>query len=209
MYRVMTGNGVQLTALSLIEIQRLYNRGQIAISDVLRRDTEQGWRLVGDVLGESLLGSASRARTRRSTIPHPPLISWGAVLLIGCLAGGLGLGFVGLLQGVWSRKIHPRIMPVVWPVCAIVLPTAHFIWALSLMRHEHPPLLTALLHIGVGVITGDIAGMCLASFGSTSIRKTLLCGFGDKGFSMSFFLTALLGPVYVAYKAEELRKLHE
>jgi hypothetical protein len=209
MYRLMKGTNPERTVLSLIEVQRLYNRGEIAISDVLRRENEQRWRLVGDVLGESLLGSGSRARSRRSHIPLPPRVSWGFVLFLGCVSGGIGLGFVGLLQGVWSRKIQPRIMTVVWPVCAIVLPTGHFIWALNLLRNQHTPLLVALVHIVVGFFTADLAGVWLASFGSMSVRTALLGRFRDKGFTMSFLMTALFGPVYVAYKSEELRKLHE
>ena len=205
----MDGNNTQRTVLSLIEIQRLYNRGQIAITDILRKENELKWCTVGDVLGESLLGSGSRARTRRPSIPMPPLISWGMVLLIGCIAGGLGLGFVGIMQGMWARKIRPCVMPVVCPVCAIVLPAAHMVWSFHLLRHEHPPLFTALIHIIVGVITADIAALWLASFGSLSIRKVLISRFGSKGFTMSFLLTGMLGPVYVAYKSEELRKLHE
>ena len=209
MYRLMKGSNPERIVSSLIEIQRLYHRGEIAISDVLRHNNESNWRLVGDVLGESLLGPGSRARSRRSPIPLPPRISWRFALFLGCVTGGIGLGFVGLLQGFWSRKIQPRMMPVLWPLCAIVVPTAHLIWALNLLRSQHTPLVVALAHIVAGFITADLAGVWLASFGSLSVRAVLLRRFRTKGFSMSFLLTSVLGPVYVAYKSEELRRLHE
>ena len=185
----------------LADLQNYVQSGNIMIDDLAQSEGMTDWVPVAQVLGNipsfANVGGVAPIVAEPQSVPLPPNLHWGIVLILGLLTRQLFNLVWALLQGNWARKLcgdnKPMVLVAMYPagmvagvITIIVFPRMAFLGGLFI-----------------------IAGAIIYLVGMFSIKSAMEGYYNSTeniGLQMSGVMTFFFSTVYIQYQINSIAR---
>ncbi len=201
-YRLKRGDQ-EFGPYTLTDLQRYMQTGHVAATDLAFSDGMAGWIPVSQVLGDIPIPVTMHAvESGAATVPLPPNLHWGWLLLLDIITRGYFNIIWALVQGNWARKLtgknNPMVLAAMYPAGMIAGAVAIFVGTFT-----HTPGLNV---VGGLLMLGGVICMIAAAFSSRAAMEEYYISVENIGLSMSGVMVFFFGIVYIQYHVNRLAR---
>jgi GYF domain 2 len=202
-YRLKRGDQ-EFGPYSLTDLQRYLQSGHVAATDLAFSDGMDGWIPVSQVLGDIPIPVTMPAvEVGAPTVPLPPNLHWGWLLLLDAITRGYFNIIWALVQANWARKLtgknNPMVLAAMYPAGVIAGAVAMYVGKSTFN--------SGLVGVGGLLILAGAICMVAAAYSIRNAMEEYYNTVENIGLSMSGVMVFFFGIVYIQYHINRLTRL--
>lgn len=206
---------------TLADLQKYVKSGQISMNDMCRSEGMEGLLPVSQIVGNipapqpvaagapaygGTVYSGAATGINISSLPKPPNLHWGVVLLLAFVTCGLFMYVWLLVEAVFVKKVDPKSKAVIWLIASLAC-----YWALPVIvaamggrgQNESLQMLT---------VVGQLAGLVfhlIAIFGMKASLEEYYNSQEPIGLQLSGVMVFFFAVFYFQYHFTEINERHK